>query len=73
MYKRQPQRGPRTLAGLTFDALGHRPMPGDTVELEGVQLRVDAMDGLRITQLRITLPAREPDAESERSSSGPGA
>jgi putative hemolysin len=68
-----PQRGPRTLAGLTFDALGHRPTPGDTVELEGVQLRVDAMDGLRITQLRITLPAPEPDAESERSSSGPAA
>jgi putative hemolysin len=68
-----PQRGPRTLAGLTFDALGHRPTPGDTVELEGVQLRVDAMDGLRITQLRITLPEREPAADPGRSSSGPDA
>ena len=49
-----PQRGPRTLAGLTFDELGRRPAPGDTVDLDDVQLRVDAMDGLRIVQLRIT-------------------
>jgi putative hemolysin len=55
-----PQRGPRTLAGLTFDALGRRPVPGDAVEVEGVRLRVDAMDGLRIVQLRLTLPADPP-------------
>jgi putative hemolysin len=61
---RLPQRGPRTLAGLVFDALGRRPVPGDTVELDGVRLRVDAMDGLRIVQLRITLPAPQPAAES---------
>jgi magnesium and cobalt exporter, CNNM family len=48
---RLPQRGPRTLAGLTFDALGRRPVQGDTVDVEGVQLRVDAMDGLRIVAL----------------------
>jgi putative hemolysin len=53
-----PMRGPRTLAGLTFDALGRRPAPGDAVEISAVGLRVDAMDGLRITQLRITLPER---------------
>jgi putative hemolysin len=53
-----PQRGPRTLAGLTFDALGRRPVPGDTVEISAVGLRVDAMEGLRIAQLRITLPER---------------
>jgi putative hemolysin len=52
---RLPQRGPRTLAGLTFEELGRRPVPGDSVELDGVRLRVDAMDGLRIAQLRITL------------------
>jgi putative hemolysin len=50
-----PLRGPRTLAGLTFDALGRRPQPGDRVEVDGVGLHVDAMDGLRITKLRITL------------------
>jgi putative hemolysin len=57
-----PQRGPRTLAGLTFDALGRRPVPGDRVDFDGVELRVDAMDGLRIVQLRITLPEPHPAA-----------
>jgi len=52
-----PQRGPRTLAGLTFDALGRRPRPGDSVEIAGTRLHVDAMEGLRITRLRLTLPA----------------
>ena len=28
--------GPRTLAGLAFDALGRRPEPGDVVEVDGV-------------------------------------
>jgi magnesium and cobalt exporter, CNNM family len=52
---RLPQRGPRTLAGLVFDELGRRPVPGDTIELEGVRLQVDEMDGLRITRLRMTM------------------
>jgi putative hemolysin len=50
-----PQRGPRTLAGLTFDALGRRPAPGDVVEVDGAEIRVEAVDGLRITRLRIAL------------------
>jgi len=50
-----PQRGPRTLAGLTFDALGRRPEPGDVVEVDGAEIRVEAVDGLRITRLRIAL------------------
>ena len=32
-----PQNGPRTLAGLVFDALGRRPAPGDSVESAAVQ------------------------------------
>jgi putative hemolysin len=47
----------RTLAGLAFDALGRRPKPGDDVTVDGVQLRVADVTGLRITRLRITLPA----------------
>jgi putative hemolysin len=50
-----PQRGPRTLAGLTFDALGRRPAPGDVVEVDGAEICVEAVDGLRITRLRIAL------------------
>jgi putative hemolysin len=52
-----PQRGPRTLAGLTFDALGRRPRTGDAAEIDGVRIRVEEVEGLRITKLRIELQA----------------
>jgi putative hemolysin len=54
---RLPLDGPRTLAGLLFEQLGHGPRKGDTVEVDGVRLRVVDMDGLRITRLRVALPA----------------
>jgi putative hemolysin len=50
-----PMRGPRTLAGLAFDALGRRPRPGDAVSVDGVRLQIEQVDGLRITKLRIAL------------------
>ncbi len=50
-----PQRGQRTLAGLAFDALGRRPGPGDAVSVDGVRMRIEQVDGLRITKLRIEL------------------
>ncbi len=53
---RLPQTGPRTLAGLVFDALGRRPVPGDSVESAGVKLAVERVDDLRITGLLVTLP-----------------
>ena len=49
-----PQDGPRTLAGLVFDALGRRPRVGDAVELAGTKVAVEAVDGLRITGLLVT-------------------
>jgi putative hemolysin len=55
-----PQRGPRTLAGLAFDALGRRPRPGDAVPVGDTELRVEDVQGPRITSLRIVLPARDP-------------
>jgi magnesium and cobalt exporter, CNNM family len=51
-----PHDGARTLAGLVFAALGRRPEPGDTVQIGSVRLRVEALEGLRITQLRADLP-----------------
>jgi len=48
--------GPRTLAGLVLHTLGHRPDPGDTVTIGDVEIRVEAVEGLRITQLQVTLP-----------------
>jgi magnesium and cobalt exporter, CNNM family len=53
-----PQDGPRTLAGLVFDALGRRPEVGDEVEIDGVGIAVEGVDGARITRLRVTLPER---------------
>jgi putative hemolysin len=53
---RFPQEGPRTLAGLVLDGLGRRPEPGDVVEVDGARIEVEALDGLRIAQLGVTLP-----------------
>jgi putative hemolysin len=47
-------RSARTLAGLVFDELGRGPRVGDTVTIDGVTLRVAAMDGLRITRLTVS-------------------
>jgi putative hemolysin len=53
-----PQDGPRTLAGLVFTRLGRRPAIGDEVDAGGVHLRVEALNGARITRLRVALPDR---------------
>jgi putative hemolysin len=50
-----PQRGPRTLAGLAFDAIGRRPVPGDVAQVGGATLRVEEVKDLRITKLRIEI------------------
>jgi putative hemolysin len=50
------QDGPRTLAGLVFDALGRRPATGDAVEIDGTRIEVERVDGLRITRLLVALP-----------------
>ncbi|HMJ34210.1 MAG TPA: hemolysin family protein [Baekduia sp.] len=56
----------RTLAGLVFDALGRRPQVGDEAVVDGVRLRVEELDSLRITRLRITLPAEVAAGRAER-------
>jgi putative hemolysin len=50
-----PQRGPRTIAGLAFDELGRRPAPGDVAVIDGTEIRIEEVEGLRITRLRIAL------------------
>jgi CBS domain containing-hemolysin-like protein len=60
-----PQLGVRTLAGVAFDALGRRLRAGDAVTVEGVEIRVKAVKGVRITRLEIVLPRprdRQPPA-----------
>jgi putative hemolysin len=56
-----PRRGPRTLGGLVFDALGRRPELGEEVDVDGVRMRVDDLDGHRITRVHMTLPEGEAD------------
>ena len=51
-----PQEGSRSLAGLTFHELGRRPGPGDAVRVDGVELRVRSVAGMRITSVELVLP-----------------
>jgi putative hemolysin len=39
---------------LAFEALGRRPAPGDEAGVADAQLRIEEVDGLRITRLRVT-------------------
>jgi magnesium and cobalt exporter, CNNM family len=43
----------RTMAGLVFNALGRRPREGDEVAVGDVHLRVEQVDGARITRLLV--------------------
>jgi putative hemolysin len=47
-----PQTDARTLAGLVFHSLGRAATKGDTVHLKGVTLRVEEVEGARITRIR---------------------
>jgi putative hemolysin len=46
-----------TMAGLVFGALGREPQLGDNVALETVAFTVEAMEGHRITRLKLQLHA----------------
>ncbi|MEZ5076003.1 MAG: hemolysin family protein [Solirubrobacterales bacterium] len=52
-----PQEGVRTMAGLVFDALGHRPAPGEAVAVGGATLEVERMDGQRVARVRVRIDA----------------
>jgi magnesium and cobalt exporter, CNNM family len=49
-----PQEDARTLAGLVFNTLGRRPVPGDEVTVDDVGFTVEETDSARITRLRVT-------------------
>ncbi|WP_029291300.1 hemolysin family protein [Cellulomonas sp. HZM] len=55
-----PEDGPyETLGGLLMDRLGRIPQEGDEVEVDGVLLHVQRMDGRRVERVRVV--ALEPD------------
>jgi CBS domain containing-hemolysin-like protein len=47
-----PVEGIDTLGGLVFSLLGDRPEVGDTVVIDGYQLKVIEVEGLRITRIK---------------------
>jgi CBS domain containing-hemolysin-like protein len=53
-----------TVAGFVLDRLGHIPEPGERVELEGWELTVTDVEGVRITEIalrRLPAAARPPE------------
>ncbi|PPL20215.1 hemolysin family protein [Microterricola pindariensis] len=50
-----PEEGPfETVAGFVMSELGRLPVVGDTVAIEGGELRVERLDGRRIDRIRFT-------------------
>jgi CBS domain containing-hemolysin-like protein len=47
-----PEQESHTIGGYIFSLLGRRPRMGDTVQIGPYQVRVEALDGLRISSLR---------------------
>jgi CBS domain containing-hemolysin-like protein len=54
-----------TLGGLVMATLGRVPQAGDIVDVGGVTLRVETMDGRRVVALRVW-PAADPATEGQR-------
>jgi CBS domain containing-hemolysin-like protein len=48
------EEGVTTVSGWVTQRLGGFPKPGDTLSVAGYQLRVEAMDGMRVAQLKFT-------------------
>ena len=46
-----------TLGGLIFDALGHAPEAGESVDIAEHRFVVEKVVGRRITQVRVTVPS----------------
>jgi CBS domain containing-hemolysin-like protein len=54
-----------TLGGYVLGRLGRRPRIGDTVEVEGRTMRVDALDGLRVARVWLSKPKQVAERTSD--------
>ena len=54
-----------TVGGLIFTTLGHVPEVGESIETNGVRLRVERMQGRRITSVRVDHLDEPADVERE--------
>jgi CBS domain containing-hemolysin-like protein len=46
-----------TIGGYVLGRLGRRPRLGDTVEVGGRKIRVEALDGLRVARVLLSTPS----------------
>jgi len=53
-----------TIAGYVMGKLGRIPRVGDVVEWDGIRLKVESMDGMRIARLSLTIPQPPPGDEA---------
>ena len=56
-----------TVGGYVLGQLGRRPQLGDTVAVENRMLRVDALDGIRVSRVWLSKPISPPEAASTHS------
>jgi CBS domain containing-hemolysin-like protein len=57
-----------TVGGFVLGRLGRRPRVGDTVDLDGRRVRVDALDGIRVAKVWLSKPKKRSilgDAEAK--------
>jgi len=54
-----------TVGGFVLGRLGRRPTVGDTVDVEGRQLRVEALDGLRVERVWLSLADAGPSGRAD--------
>ena len=54
-----PHEESHTIGGLVMDSLGRIPQVGDAVEIQGINLRVEAVDHRSVTEVCVSLPSEE--------------
>ena len=54
-----------TIGGYVLGRLGRRARVGDTIDVEGRRMRVDALDGLRVAKVWLSKPKSQPAADAE--------
>lgn len=54
-----------SVGGLVFGMLGRVPVPGDSVDCDGVRLVVERVDGRRVARVRLVLVEPEPEPARE--------
>jgi CBS domain containing-hemolysin-like protein len=51
-----------TIGGYVLGRLGRRPRVGETIDADGRQMRVDALDGLRVAKIWLSTPSQPHDS-----------